>query len=99
VSDYLLSLILWLGAFAAQTLVSGLSIEIMLRRDALPRIRRIAFAFAVGALLLALSHGYALELALRTGLFDLRQSSLNLLASLLQLLGGWELIRLSRRGV
>ena len=42
---------------------------------------------AVTAMLLALYHGYTLELALLTGLYDLRQALLGCVVSLLFALG------------
>jgi len=96
VSAYELSLWLTGAAFILQTLVAGLGIEIVLRRDAAPPIRRIALAAAVAALLLSLTQGYALELALRTGIYDLRTAGLHCGGALLQLWVGWGLLRLGR---
>ena len=95
-SAYELSL--WLAgiAFILQTLVAGLGIEIVLRRDAAPPVRHIALAAAVAALLLSLTQGYALELALRTGIYDLRTAGLHCGGALLQLWVGWGLLRLGR---
>lgn len=95
-SSYELSL--WLGgiAFAAQTLVAGLSIETALRRDAAPPVRRIALAAAMAALLLSLTQGYAFEFALSTGIHDLRTAGLHCAAALLQLWVGRGLLRLGR---
>ena len=95
-SAYELSLWLTGAAFILQTLVAGLGIEIVLRRDAAPPIRRIALAAAVAALLLSLTQGYALELALRTGIYDLRTAGLHCGGALLQLWVGWGLLRLGR---
>ncbi len=95
-SAYELSLWLTGAAFILQTLVAGLGIEIVLRRDAAPPVRRIALAAAIAALLLSLTQGYALELALRTGIYDLRTAGLHCGGALLQLWVGWGLLRLGR---
>ncbi|WP_371324055.1 hypothetical protein VX159_00565 [Dechloromonas sp. ZY10] len=95
-SAYELSLWLSGAAFIVQTLVAGLGIEIVLRRDAAPPVRRIALAAAVAALLLSLTQGYALELALRTGIYDLRTAGLHCVVALLQLWVGRGLLRLGR---
>lgn len=95
-SAYELSLWLTGAAFILQTLVAGLGIEIVLRRDAAPLVRRIALAAAIAALLLSLTQGYALELALRTGIYDLRTAGLHCGGALLQLWVGWGLLRLGR---
>jgi hypothetical protein len=44
-------------------------------------------AMAVAAMLAALYHGYTLELALRTGLYDLRQAVLSAVIAMLFALG------------
>ena len=95
-SAYELSLWLTGAAFILQTLVAGLGIEIVLRRNAAPPVRRIALAAAIAALLLSLTQGYALELALRTGIYDLRTAGLHCGGALLQLWVGWGLLRLGR---
>ncbi len=78
-SDYALALIALLVALLGQATAAGLAIEVYLRRG-LPRaVSRTWLALASGSLLLALQSGYTLELALRSGLYDLRQA---LLASL-----------------
>lgn len=95
-SAYELSLWLAGTAFIVQTLVAGLGIETALRRNAAPPVRRIALAAAIAALLLSLTQGYALELALRTGIYDLRTAGLHCVAALLQLWLGRGLLRLGR---
>ncbi len=78
------ALALW-ASFAAlilQTFAAGMGIECYLLRG-LPRgRRRLWLTLAGGSLLLALHHGYTLELALRTGLYDLRQAVLAAAAGL-----------------
>jgi membrane protease YdiL (CAAX protease family) len=49
----------------------------------LPAARHGWLALAIAALLFSLHHGYSLELALRTGLYDLRQALISALAALL----------------
>ncbi|MBK7900025.1 MAG: hypothetical protein KA603_14885 [Azonexus sp.] len=67
------------AALAGQALAAGIAFERGLGR---PR-HRAWLALAVGSLLLALHHGYTLELALRAGLYDLRQAILAALAGAL----------------
>lgn len=75
-SDYALALVALLVALVTQATAAGLAIEIYLRRG-LPRaVSRTWLALASGSLLLALYHGYTLELALQSGLYDLRQALL-----------------------
>jgi len=70
-------------ALIAQAVAAGLATELFLRRGRPSLERRSWLALAVGSLLLALHHGYALELALSTGLHDLRQALLAGFAALL----------------
>lgn len=83
------TLTLWSLAVAliAQSLVAGLSIELLLRPNQAASLRRAWLAIAVGSLLLALHHGYTIELALRTGLYDMRQAVLAGLTSILLAFG------------
>jgi hypothetical protein len=75
---------LWalVAALSIQSFAAGLAFECFLLRGQPAAQRRIWLALAGAALLLALQHGYALELALRTGLYDLRQGGLASLAAL-----------------
>lgn len=70
-------------ALLAQCCATGLATLAAMR----PPYRRTRMALAIGLALLALQHGFSLELALRTGLFDLRQSLLAAGVSLLLLFG------------
>lgn len=80
-SSYYLSIYALLLALIVQAGAAGLSIECFLRKD-LPRgLSRTWLAAAIAAMLLALHHGYALELAVRTGLHDVRQALLLTLIS------------------
>lgn len=83
------TLTLWSLAVAliAQSLVAGLSIELVLRPKRAAGLRRAWLAIAIGSLLLALHHGYTIELALRTGLYDMRQAVLAGLTSIFLALG------------
>jgi len=82
-NPYALTLFFLAAALLAQAIASGLACEMMLRRDLSAGERRPWAGLAIGALLLGLHHGYTLELALRTGLYDLRQAVLAGLAALL----------------
>jgi membrane protease YdiL (CAAX protease family) len=65
-----------IGALFTQALAAGLAMEVYLRPD-LPRATgRSWLAIAIASLLLALHHGYSFELAIRIGLYDMRQAVL-----------------------
>ncbi|MDP3538278.1 MAG: hypothetical protein Q8S26_06190 [Azonexus sp.] len=89
------ALTLWSLAIAliAQSLVSGLYIELYLRKDQSNGLRRAWLAIAIGSLLLALHHGYTVELALRTGLYDMRQAVLAALTAIFFALGTYGIRR------
>jgi membrane protease YdiL (CAAX protease family) len=80
-SDYTLSLLALLVALLAQAIASGLATELFLRKELACLARYSWLALAVAALIFALQHGYALELAVSTGLHDLRQAVLSGIAS------------------
>ena len=80
---YTLALACGVTGLIAQAYAAGLATELFLRRESSRETRLLWISLAIGALLLALQHGYALELALRTGLYDLRQGMLGGLAALL----------------
>ena len=85
-SAYTLSLLALLVALLAQSIASGLATELFLRKELARLVRYSWLALAVGSLILALQHGYALELAVSTGLHDLRQAVMSgVAASLLAL--------------
>ncbi len=77
-SAYALALGALVAALAAQSVATGVALEVALARP----YRRPWLALALGSGLLALHHGYTLELGLRTGLYDLRQALLAALAGL-----------------
>lgn len=79
VSDYGITLIALLVALAAQSLAAGVAFECALRRP----LRLGWLALALAAFLIALEHGYSLELALHTGIYDLRQALLGAVAGAL----------------
>jgi NhaP-type Na+/H+ and K+/H+ antiporter len=74
-------------ALLAQTLVTAFAIEGHLRRSSDLTLKRSWLAVAIASTLLALHHGYTLELALRTGLYDTRQAVLAGAAALFFALG------------
>ena len=83
------SLSVWALALAllSQSLATGWATEVFLRKQLPAGLRRAWMAMAIAAMLAALYHGYTLELALRTGLYDLRQAVLGAVISILFALG------------
>ena len=81
-SSYALAVFALAGALIAQAVAAGLATEIFLRKGSPSLARRSWLALAIGSLLLVLHHGYALELAMSTGLHDPRQAALAGVASL-----------------
>lgn len=86
-NPYLLAVIALLLATVAQTSAAWIGTELFLLKGQGSTRRRAWLGITLAAMLLALHHGYALELALRTGLYDLRQALLVMLVSLLFALG------------
>lgn len=84
---YTLTLVMVLAAMVIQIFVLALAIEGYLRNTLDRGLRWSWLAIAVGSMPLALHHGYTLELALRTGLYDTRQAVLVAFASLFFALG------------
>jgi hypothetical protein len=82
-SSYTLTVLALAVALIAQAVAAGLATEGFLHKGRPSQARRSWLALALGALLLVLHHGYTLELALSTGLHDLRQALLSAAASLL----------------
>lgn len=92
-NPYSLTLLCLFAALLTQVIASGLMLELW-RQRAQPMSERLMWlGFALGNLLLSLHHGYTLELAVRTGLFDDRQAVLASLAGLLIALASWQLKR------
>jgi hypothetical protein len=92
---YGLTLAALLTAIIAQSLAAGLCAELAWHRAQIPAERRIWLAFAIAMLLAALHHGYSLELAVRAGLFDLRQAVIAAISALLFAAAAWGLRRRS----
>jgi len=92
-SSYTMTLLALLGALIAQSWATGLATERFLRKEQSALARRSWMALAIASLIFALQHGYALELAVSTGLYDLRQAVLAGVASLLLALAVYGLRR------
>lgn len=73
-NPYTLSLLALVIGLFGQALAGGLAFERLLRRKGPAAEQRLWLALACGALLLATDHAYTIELALRTGLYDLRHA-------------------------
>jgi len=86
-NSYTLAVLALLLAAVAQTSAAWIATELFLLKGQSGTRRRAWLAISLGAMLLALQHGYAIELALRTGLFDLRQALLAMLVALFFALG------------
>lgn len=83
------SLALWALAVSLllQALAAGWATEVFVRRGLPAGWRRSWLALAIAAMLFALYHGYTLELALRTGIYDLRQALLGAASALMWAFG------------
>jgi len=92
-NPYTLAVVAMLLAAVAQTSATWLAVELFLVKGLPSGQRRSWLTIAIGAALLALHHGYTLELALRTGLYDLRQALLAAGISILFALGAFGLRR------
>ena len=73
-NPYLLAVLALLLAAIAQTSAAWIAAESFWRKGQGSSSRRSWLALTLAAGLLALHSGYTLELALRTGLYDLRQA-------------------------
>lgn len=82
-NPYLLTVASLMLAAIAQTSIAWVAFERALSRGLSGRQKFSWLCIALGAAFLAIQHGYALELALRTGLFDQRQALLAAFVSLL----------------
>lgn len=82
-SSYILTLLALLVALIAQLWATGLATERFLRKEQQALARRSWMALAIASLIFSLQHGYALELAVSVGLYDLRQAVLAGVASIL----------------
>ncbi len=88
-----MSLLALIGALIAQSWATGLATERFMLKEQSALARRSWMALAIASLIFALQHGYALELAVTTGLYDLRQAVLAGVASLLLALAVYGLRR------
>lgn len=86
-NPFALTLVALIAAIIAHALVSGLAVELFWRKPQPAWTRRAWLAVATASMLLALHHGYTLELAARTGMYDMRQAVLGGLAGILFALG------------
>jgi len=82
-NPYHLSIYFLFAAAASQALAAALAIQSWLARGQTGARRRMWLTFSLGALLLAVHHGYALNLATHTGLYDFRQATLAMLSGVL----------------
>ena len=94
-SSYTMTLLALLAALVAQSWATGLATERFLRKEQSSLARRSWLALAIASLIFALHHGYALALAVWTGLHDLLQAVLAGCASLLLALAVYGLRRLA----
>ncbi|WP_234083585.1 hypothetical protein [Azonexus sp. R2A61] len=90
-NPYLISIGALVAGLLGQALASGMAFEYGLR---VQQGKLLWFAIALGALLLGLNHGYTIEMALKTGIYDFRAALLGGLAGLLQ---GLAVLALTRR--
>lgn len=93
-SAYQISMLALATGIFAQAIAGGVAFECCLLRRLPAATRRLWFVLGCASLLFGLHHGYTLELAMKTGLFDLSQA---LLAGIASLLCAVALIGLSRR--
>lgn len=91
---YIISLYTLGLALVAHSIISGIAFERFFHRTPESNNRQLWLALAIGSLLLGLQHGYSIELALKTGIYDLRQA---LLAGSASLLFVWALLAFNRR--
>ena len=86
-NPYQLTIASLMLAAIAQTSIAWVAFERALTRGSGGRQKLSWSCIALGAAFLAIQHGYALELALRTGLYDQRQALLAAFISLLFAIG------------
>lgn len=94
-SSYTLTLLALFAALIAQTAAAGVATECFLRRDQRALARWSWVAVAIAMLIFALQHGHAFELAISTGLHDVRQAILGCVGSLLMAAAVYGLRRLA----
>lgn len=93
-NPYAISLFALGLALVAHSIISGIAFERFFHHSPARGNRQLWLAIAIGSLLLGLHHGYSIELALKTGLYDLRQAVLAGSASQLFV---WALLAFNRR--
>ena len=81
-SGYTLTLLALIVALLAQFWATGVATGLFLRKKQPVLARRSWLALAIASLIFALQYAYLLELALSTGLYDVRQAILAACASL-----------------
>lgn len=91
---YQITMLVLATGILAQAVAGGIAFECALLRRLPAATRGLWFVLGCGSLLLGLHHGYTLELAMKTGLFDLRQA---LLVALAGVCCAVALVGLSRR--
>ena len=82
-SSYSLTLMAWIVALIAQFWATGVATGLFLRKEQSALAQRSWMAMALASLIFALQYAYLLELAVSTGLYDVRQAILAAVASLL----------------
>lgn len=85
-SQYSLSLVFLFAAVVSQALAAGLAFEFGISRRQAAGRRGVWLILGLGAMTLTLHSGYALQFALQTAIYDLRQSSLAMMAGILLIL-------------
>ncbi len=86
-NSYALTLISLLTAMIVHVMITWMSIAAYLTKEKQPGLRRSWLAIATASTLFALHHAYTLELAMSTGLYDMRQAVLVGLAAIFLGLG------------
>ena len=81
-SGYTLTLLALSVALLAQFWATGIATGLFLRKEQSALARRSWLALAIATLIFAVQYVYLLELALSTGLYDVRQAILAACASL-----------------
>lgn len=85
-SDYSLSLSFLFAAVVSQALAAGLAFEFGIGRHQAFGRRGMWLMFGLGSLTLTLHSGYAFQFTMQTAIYDLRQSSLAMMAGILLIL-------------
>lgn len=86
-NSYALTLTSLLVALVAHVMITWMGIAAYLDKNLKPGQSRSWLAVAIASTIFALHHAYTLELAMSTGLYDMRQAVLVGLAAILLALG------------